>query len=246
MGSLKEVYKIFIDLSIEVFIEVIEAITPVILLFIFFQIIVLKKVPPNLKNMLMGVVMTTIGFFMFIFGARISLIPMGEKIGAFLSGNNQFLILLITFLIGIFVIFAEPAVNILAYEIEKVSSGFLKKKYIIPIIALGVGVALVLIILRIFLEISIAYILIPGYLLMLFLTYFAPKEIIPIAYDSGAVATGPVVVTFALPIITSIAISTLGNEAGVFGLGTIGLIAMCPIILMLIFGILLKRRMKNE
>lgn len=234
------------NLPFEVFIEVIEAITPVIVLFIFFQLIVLKKVPPNFKRMLVGILMTTIGFFLFLLGARISLIPMGERIGAFLSGTNSFLVIFLIFVIGIIVVFAEPAVSLLAYEIEKVSAGSLKRKFIIPIIALGVGVALVIIVLRIYFEIPIAYILIPGYILALFLTYISPGDIIPIAFDSGAVATGPVVVTFALPIITSIAISILGDESGVFGLGTIGVIAMCPIILMLLFGIMIKRRMKNE
>ena len=186
--------------------------------------------------------MTTIGFFMFILGAKISLISMGEKIGVFLSGTDSLIIIIFTFVIGILVVYAEPAVNIFTYEIEEISAGFLKKKYIIPLIALGVGVALVIVILRIFFEISISYILIPGYVLIILLTYIAPKEIITIAFDSGAVATGPVVVTFALPIITSIAISVLGAESGVFGLGTIGVIAMCPIIFILIFGILIKRR----
>lgn len=244
MVLLKGDYKIF-NLTLEVFIEVIEAIIPVLVLFIFFQIVILKKVPPNLKKMMIGILMTTIGFFMFILGARISLIPMGEKIGVFLSGISSFWVIFILFVIGISVVFAEPAVNILAYEIENVSSGFLKKKFIIPIIALGVGFALVLIILRIFHELSIISILIPGYLLILFLTAIAPKEIIAVAFDSGAVATGPVVVTFALPIVTGIAISKLGEEAGVFALGTIGVIAMCPIILMLLFGIILNRRMKK-
>ncbi|MCZ3364566.1 MULTISPECIES: DUF1538 domain-containing protein [Methanobacterium] len=233
------------NLPFEVFIEVIEAIIPVIVLFIFFQIIVLKKIPPNFRRMIVGILMTTAGFFLFILGARMSLIPMGEKIGIFLSGANSLLVLFLVFVIGIIVIFAEPAVNILAYEIEKVSAGFLKRKYIIPVIALGVGFALVLIILRIYFEIPIAYILIPGYVILLFLTYKAPKDIISIAFDSGAVATGPVVVTFALPIITSIAITILGGESGVYGLGTIGVIAMCPIILMLLFGIIIKRRIKK-
>ncbi|MDI6724483.1 MAG: DUF1538 domain-containing protein [Methanobacterium sp.] len=233
------------NLPLEVFIEVIEAITPVIVLFIFFQLIVLKKVPPNFKRMLVGILMTTIGFFLFLLGARISLIPMGEKIGAFLSETNSFLVIFLIFVIGIIVVFAEPAVSLLAYEIEKVSAGYLKRKYIIPIIALGVGIALTLIILRIYFEIPIAFILIPGYILLLFLTYISPGDIIPIAFDSGAVATGPVVVTFALPIITSIAIGMLGGESGVFGLGTIGVIAMCPIILMLLFGIMIKRRIKK-
>jgi hypothetical protein len=245
MVLLREESRMDLNLPLKIFVEVIEAIIPVIVLFLIFQLFVLKKVPPNIKQIIVGIFMTTIGFFLFMLGVRISLIPMGEKIGTVLSGTNQFLVLIVIFIVGIIVIFAEPAVSILSYEIEKVSSGFLKKRYITPIIALGVGVSLLLIILRIYFEISIAYILIPGYILIMILTYIAPRDIIPIAFDSGAVATGPVVVTFALPIITSIAINILGDKSGVFGLGTIGVIAMCPIIFILIFGIILKRRMKS-
>lgn len=217
-----------------------------VVLFIIFQILILKKRPANYKKLSVGIIMTIVGFFFFLLGAQISLIPMGERIGAFLAHKNPFLVIFLVFLIGIIVIFAEPAINLLAYEIEKVSAGFLKRRYILSIIALGVGLALALIVIRIYLQLPILYILFPGYLLILILTWLAPPRIIQIAFDSGAVATGPVVVTFALPIITSIAMGILGEQAGVFGLGTIGVVAMCPIICLLIFDILINRRMKNE
>ena len=232
-------------MALEVLLEVAGAIIPVLLLILFFQIVVLRKIPPDLKNMLSGVVMAVFGFFLFLLGAKMSLIPMGAMIGAFLSGVDILWVVLFAFVLGISVIFAEPAVNILAYEIEEVSSGYIRKRFIIPTIALGVGFAMVFGTLRIFYELSLAYILIPGYILMLLLTLITPKEFIPIAYDAGAVATGPVAVTFALPMMTGMAIGLWGGGAGILGLGTVGLIAMCPIIFMLFLGIIFNRRKKN-
>jgi hypothetical protein len=89
-------------------------------------------------------------------------------------------------------------------------------------------------------------IIIPGYLLILALAMLSPRDFIPIAFDSGAVATGPVVVTFVLPIMTSMAIGLKGENSGFLGIGTVGLVAMFPIIFMLVLGILLKRSETNE
>ncbi|MCD4800815.1 MAG: DUF1538 domain-containing protein [Methanococcoides sp.] len=231
--------------ALEVLLEVTGAIVPVLALILFFQIIVLRKIPPDIKNILFGVGMAIFGFFLFILGAKMSLIVMGEMIGSFLSGVDILWVILFAFVMGIAVIFAEPAVNILAYEIEEVSSGYMRKSIIIPTIAIGVGLALVLGTMRIFYELSLAYILIPGYLLMLLLTLITPEDFVPIAYDSGAVATGPVAVTFALPMMTGMAIGLWGEESGIIGLGTVGIIAMCPIIFMLFLGIIYNRKKKN-
>ncbi len=234
-----------IENALEVLFEVTGAIIPVLVLILFFQIVVLKKIPPDIKNMLLGVMIAVFGFFLFLLGAKMSLIPMGTMIGAFLSGVDLLWVTLFAFVLGISVVFAEPAVNILAYEIEEVSSGYIRKRFIIPTIAIGVGFALVFGTMRIFHELPLAYILIPGYMLMLLLTLITPEEFVPMAYDAGAVATGPVAVTFALPVMTGMAIGLWGEDAGILGLGTVGIIAMCPIIYMLLLGIIFNRRKKD-
>ena len=227
------------DQAFEVLLEVGRAITPVLALILFFQLVVLRKIPPEIKRMLLGVVIAVFGFFLFLLGAKMSLLPMGARIGAVLSGYDMLWVVLFTLLFGVIGAFAEPAVKILAYEVEEASSGYIRKNFVIPPIALGVGFALVFGTLRIFHELSLAYILIPGYAFMLLLTLITPKEFVPIAYDAGAVATGPIATTFALPMMTGMAIGLKGGGAGILGLGTVGLIAMCPIIFMLSFGIIL-------
>lgn len=228
-----------------VLLEVLEAIAPVLILFFIFQGVVLKKIPENIRDLLSGVLMTIIGFFLFYYGAKISLIPMGNQIGTYLSSVNFFWVIILIFLVGVFAILAEPAVNVFVYEVEKVSSGYIHKNILIFSIALGVGVALIFSVLRIYFNLPFSFILIPGYIIILCLVLLTPKEFIAIAFDSGAVATGPMVVTFALPIMTSLAIGLRGNDSGILGLGTVGLVAMFPIASLLIIGILLKRREKS-
>ncbi|MDP3065451.1 MAG: DUF1538 domain-containing protein [Methanobacteriaceae archaeon] len=225
----------------EAFLEVIEAISPVLILFFIFQVLILKKIPKNIGDLISGIFMTIIGFFFFFFGAKISLIPMGTQIGSILSTFDYYWVIIFALIVGIFAILAEPAVNVFVYEVEKVSSGYIKKNIMIMSIALGVGVALLFSVLRIYLNLPLTLIIIPGYLLIIILALVSPKDFTPIAFDSGAVATGPVVVTFVLPIMTSLAIGLKGEFSGFLGLGTVGLVAMFPIIFMLCLGILIKR-----
>jgi hypothetical protein len=232
--------------AFEAFLEVIEAISPVLILFFIFQVLILKKIPKNIGDLISGIFMTIIGFFFFFFGAKISLIPMGTHIGSFLSTLEYYWVIIFAFIVGVFAIIAEPAVNVFVYEVEKVSSGYVKKNIMIMSIAFGVGIALLFSVLRIYLNLPLSMIIIPGYLLILALAMLSPRDFIPIAFDSGAVATGPVVVTFVLPIMTSMAIGLKGENSGFLGIGTVGLVAMFPIIFMLVLGILLKRSETNE
>lgn len=226
--------------------EVLEATLPVLGLILFFQFVILRKVPPDIVKMLVGAATAMVGFFFFILGAKLSLIPMGMRIGDVLAAGHPLLIVLFAFVLGIAVVYAEPAVRILAVQIEEVSSGSLRKAFILPVIALGVAVALVFAILRITYDLPLASILIPGYLVIVTLTFLAPKSFVPIAYDSGAVATGPVAVNFVLPMSTGLAIGLWGEQAGLLGFGIVGIIAMVPIAFMLVLGIVLRRRTQGE
>ncbi len=232
--------------ALESLLEVIEAISPVLILFFIFQGLILKKIPENIRDTLSGVLMTIVGFFFFFYGAKISLIPVGNQIGNYLSTFPIIWIILLTFFIGVFAILAEPAVNVFVYEVEKVSSGFVRRNVMLLSISLGVGLALMITVLRIYFELPFILILIIGYIVILALVLFTPNDFIPIAFDSGAVATGPMVVTFALPIMTSLAVGLKGDDMGIMGLGTVGTVAMLPIASVLIIGIILKRREKIE
>jgi hypothetical protein len=225
----------------EVALEVLEATVPVLLLIFFFQLVVLRRRPANVRTLLLGTAMAVLGLFLFILGAKISLIPMGMRIGEFLAGVHFLVLVLFVFVLGVAVATAEPAVRIFAYEVDQVSTGSMRRRLVIATVALGVGLALSLAVARIEAGWALASILIPGYVVVLILTAVAPRGYVPVAFDAGAVATGPVAVNFVLPLSTGLAIGLHGETAGLLGFGVVGIIALVPILGMLLLGIVLDR-----
>lgn len=225
--------------------EVVQATLPVLLLIAFFQFVVLRRPLQNPLAVLVGIVLAMLGFLLFIVGAKLSLIPMGVAIGAALSSAPLLPMLLLVLVVGAAVALAEPAVRILAFEIDEVSSGSLPKRLTAGVIAFGVGIAVALAVLRISLALPLAAILVPGYALALLLVLFAPRDTVPAAFDAGAVATGPVAVNFVLPLTTGMALALGGADAADLGFGVVGIIALGPIITMLTLSLLLRRRERN-
>jgi len=223
-------------------IEVVEATVPVLALIAFFQFIVLRRGIQQPRAVATGVVMAMLGFFLFIIGAKLSLIPMGVAIGELLASAPLGAVIAFAFVLGAAVAFAEPAVRILAYEIDEVSAGSLRKRLISIAIALGVGVAVALAVVRVVHDLPLATVIVPGYILAIVLTLFTPRDMVPAAYDAGAVATGPVAVNFVLPLTTGMAIALWGDDVGALGFGVVGIIALGPIITMLALSLSLRRR----
>ena len=221
--------------------EVLEATVPVLALVFFFQFVVLRRRLENVRTTLIGIGMAIAGLFLFMFGAKVSLIPMGVEIGSRLAGLPLFALIAFAFVVGASVATAEPAVRIFAHEVDEVSSGSIRKRWVLVAIALAVGVAVALAVARIAGGWTLAAILVPGYLVLLLLTLWAPARFVPVAYDAGAVATGPVAVNFVLPLSTGIAIGLRGEGAGLLGFGVVGLIALFPIAAMLLLSIALER-----
>jgi hypothetical protein len=221
--------------------EVLEAALPLLGLIAFFQFVVLRRAPEGLGRIAIGVGMALVGFYLFIFGVMVSLIPMGIAIGESLSGAPTALVVGLALVLGAAVASAEPAVRIFAYEVDSVSAGAIRKRLVVATIALGVGIAVALAVLRIEHAWSLAVILVPGYLLALVLAAVAPRRFVPVAFDAGAVATGPVAVNFILPLTTGLAVGVWGDGAGLVGFGVVGLVALVPIIGMLVLGIVLNR-----
>jgi hypothetical protein len=109
-------------------------------------------------------------------------------------------------------------------------------------VALGVGLAVAVAVLRIVHQLPLAAVLVPGYALAIVLTLLTPRDLVPAAYDAGAVATGPVAVNFVLPLTTGMAIALWGEDARALGFGVVGVIALGPIITMLALSLSLRRR----
>jgi len=237
--------KIFYGFS-HMLIEVAFALIPLSILFVFFQIFYLKLSKQKLINLAVGVVLTFIGLALFLQGVHVGFMPVGEQMGSVL-GNlpNKWILIVIGFVLGFVATFAEPAVRILNYEVEKVSSGYIPQQLMLYTLSIGVAVSIALSMGRIIYGIPLWYFLVPGYLIALILIRFSTQTFVAIAFDSGGVATGPMTVTFVLAMAIGVASAVEGRDPLLDGFGMISLVALSPILSVLILGLLYGRKEKE-
>ncbi len=234
--------------------EVFFALSPLLLLFLMFQWISFRLPRSQFIIILKGLILTFIGLVLFLYGVNIGFIHVGELIGRKLGGLTYHWILIpIGFVLGFVVTFAEPAIQILNIEVEKVSAGYINRKIMLYFLSVGVAIAVALSMLRMLRGISLWYFILPGYLLVLILMWFVKPMFVAIAFDSGGVVTGPMIATFLLALTVGSSSAIKGSDPLMDAFGMIAMIAMVPILSILILGLLygmkesqLARRVKSE
>ena len=148
---------------------------------------------------------------------------------------------MIGFLLGVVTILAEPAVYVLTNQIEDVTSGYVKKSVVVSTMAIGVGIAVALSVIRIMVpQIQLWHYLLPGYMIAIALTFYSPKLFVGIAFDSGGVASGPMTATFILAFMQGITRASEESHNAIDGFGMIAMVALTPLIALQILGILYK------
>ena len=167
-------------------VEVLQAVLPITSVVVVLQFSIAPMPLLMFIRFLLGALMVMLGLLLFLQGVKIGLLPMGEMIGAELPkrGSLSF-VLLLAFVLGFIVTVAEPDVRVLARQIDLVSEGHISRYILILAVALGVGMFVCMAVLRIILNIPIAYLLAAGYLFVLVLSFFTPPVFVPIAFDSG-------------------------------------------------------------
>ncbi len=195
-----------------------------------------------------GVLYTFLGLVIFLTGVNAGFSEAGKMMGKVLVANgNSWLIIVIGFILGLCIIFAEPAVHVLGDQIEEVTGSSIKKPIVLGTMAIGVAVAITLAMVKILVPgIQLWHYLLLGYSVALILMKFIPKIFVGIAFDSGGVASGPMSVTFVLAFAQGVANSTGGGMSGLDGFGTIAIIALAPIITMEILGLIYKIKLKRQ
>lgn len=223
---------------------------PIVLVIAFFQIVVLQQSPENLSQTFVGLLFVVLGLTFFIFGLEQGLFPIGESMAhAFASKGSVFWLLTFAFALGFGTTVAEPALIAVADEASKVAAeaGLIKidelamESYADGLrytVALSVGFAIALGVLRILLNWSIQYIIMIGYILVIILTAFAPEEIIGIAYDSGGVTTSTITVPLVTALGIGLASSISGRNPMLDGFGLIAFASLFPIIFVLAYGMI--------
>ncbi len=181
-----------------------------------------------------GVIMLILGMGLFTLGADMSMMPMGERIGAELTKSRKLLILIvISFLMGFMITVAEPDLQVLAGQVPSIPDAV-----IIGTVALGVGAFLVLAIIRIVFQIKLSYLLFIFYAIIFILAYFTPNDFVPVAFDSGGVTTGPITVPFIMALGLGVAAVRGGKSAHDDSFGLVALCSVGPILAVLLLGLL--------
>lgn len=219
--------------------EVALAILPVSLIVCALQLTLLHMPWDVFIRFALGAVFVGGGLFLFLFGVKMGLLPMGEIIGAELpkSGSVKYLVFM-SFLLGTAITVAEPDVRVLAHQLDFISNGLVPRNILIFVVALSVGICVGGAVLRIVVGVPIVKVLVAGYAVILALSFVTPESFLPIAYDAGGVTTGPVTV----PFIIALGLGTVGVLRGrnsfSDGFGLVGLASIGPVIGVMILGMI--------
>ena len=226
--------------------EIFIALLPIVALFFVFQVFFLKLKKKFLIKICISILYTFLGLVIFLVGVNFGFMNTGRYIGEQIAtvSYNEVLIPL-GMVMGLLTILAEPAVYVLNKQVEEISSGLISKKSLTLSLSFGVAIAVGLAMTRIVYDISIIYILIPGYFIALVLTFFTPKLFVAIAFDSGGVASGPMAATFILPFAIG-ACSVIGNNVVLDAFGLVAFIALTPLISIQVLGIVYKVKLARQ
>lgn len=224
--------------------------TPIVGVIVVFQVFVLRQSFPELASVLAGLVLVIIGLALFVIGLEIGLFPLGEALAEeFARKGSLFWLLLFAFLLGAGTTVAEPALIAVTREGAKAAAeaGLIQSdlvsinNYALGLrltVALSVGMAIVVGVLRILRGWSLPLIIISGYVLVMVLTIFAPKEIVGLAYDSGGVTTSTVTVPLVAALGVGLARTIRGRDPLIDGFGLIALASLTPMIFVMLFGMI--------
>ena len=221
------------------------ALSPIISFFIIFQLAVLKLEKHHLVKLGVGLVYTFTGLILFLAGANVAFMPVGKYIGDTIgSFENNWILIPLGALMGFFVVAAEPAVQILNNQVWDMTAGAISKRAMMASLSIGVAISIAIAMCRILFQISIWYVLIPGYALALILTFFTPKIFTAIAFDSGGVASGPMTATFLLAFAMG-ACEAVGGNLLTDAFGIVAVVAMTPLITIQVLGVIYKWKLKT-
>ena len=224
---------------------------PIVVVIGFFQLVVLQQPIPNLAELLLGTLFVVIGLALFVKGLEMGLFPIGESMAhAFARKGSLTWLLLFAAALGFGTTVAEPALIAVAEEAAEIAAAGniientpeAMESYADGLrltVAVSVGFAILVGVLRIIRGWPIHYLIIAGYIGVIIMTAFAPPEIIGIAYDSGGVTTSTITVPLVTALGVGLASSIKGRNPMVDGFGLIAFASLTPLIFVMGYGMLI-------
>ena len=231
--------------------DALRDLAPIIVVIAFFQIVVIRQPFPNLAGVALGLACVVLGLALFIQGLELGLFPLGEAIAdAFVKKGSAVAVLAFAFCLGFGTTVAEPALLAVGDKAAEVAaeagaiadSDDARSTYAFQlrmVVALSVGAAIVLGVLRILRGWPLHHLIIGGYALVTLMTLFAPDEIIGVAYDSGGVTTSTITVPLVTALGVGLASSIKGRDPMLDGFGLIAFASLTPMIFVLAYGMVI-------
>ncbi|MDR1945778.1 MAG: DUF1538 domain-containing protein [Desulfovibrio sp.] len=244
-SAVRSVADAFLSVLPHIMQEIALALLPLFILFIIFQILLLRLPAEQVKRMVFGLIYAYIGLVAFMTGVSGGFSPVGKSLGFALGSYSATVLVPVGFILGAVVVCAEPAVWILTRQIEEISGGYIQRKIMFAALSISIAAAVLLGMLRVVTGMSIWYMLIPGYASALILTRFCPPLFTAIAFDSGGVASGPMATTFVLSLTLGASVACGGNPA-TDAFGMIAMIAMSPLITIQFLGMIFHQLEKHR
>lgn len=227
----------------------IRDLTPIILVIAVFQVGVFRQPLENVGSVLLGLLLVVLGLSLFVIGLDLGLFPVGERMAqAFAKKGSVPWLLAFAFCLGFGTTFAEPALIAVASKAAELTvvgddaiaaAGQARHALVLRVtVAVSVGLALVIGVVRIIKGWPIHRLIITGYVLIMIITPFAPANIMAVAYDAGGVTTSTITVPLTAALGVGLASSIRGRSPLVDGFGLIAFASLTPILFVLVLGIL--------
>lgn len=246
-----------------VILDTIFDVVPIVTIIFGFQFVVIRKPIPNLRKVIIGFIYVLIGLAFFLVGLEQALFPLGEVMAQQLTDPNFIYgvghiadilhwtdykwVYLFAIAIGFSTTIAEPALLAVAIKANEVSAGIIGINGLRIAVAIGVAFGIGLGTFRIVTGIPLHYFIIAGYFIVIIQTFYAPKMIIALAYDSGGVTTSTVTVPLVTALGLGLATTIPGRSALLDGFGLIAFASLCPIISVMAYAQLSQwRSRKND
>lgn len=219
-------------------------VAPIVAILFGFQFLVIRRRPPNLRRIAVGFVYVLVGLTLFLVGLEEALFPIGEAMakqltapafigaggGGTVRWSDYLWVYVFAAAIGFATTVAEPALIAVSIKAQQISGGSINAVGLRLVVAAGVAVGAALGTLRIVTGTPLATFIMAGYLIVVVQTAWAAKTIVPLAYDSGGVATSTVTVPVLTALGLGLASAIPGRNPLIDGFGLIGFAALFPII----------------
>ncbi|MCB0407131.1 MAG: DUF1538 domain-containing protein [Bdellovibrionales bacterium] len=243
-------------------VEVILAVRAIIPLVIFLYLVmkvVLREKVRNAFIMSYGIILAVIGMGVFNIGLTYGLGMLGNQSGSLVPaafatietvpdsplywyGAGLFIALAFAYCLGFGATMAEPALNALGMTVQNLTNGAFRKSLLMYSVSFGVAAGIALGVAKLIFDLPLAWILVPGYILLLILSWLSSEEFVNVAWDSAGVTTGPVTV----PLVLAMGLGFANATGAIEGFGILSMASLCPVMSVLVTGIVVQQKAKKR